>query len=151
MFAEAQLGLGRHTWTVPAANLVPYMKSFYSSIVVYNVAVCLTKMSILLQYRRLFANRTMQIATLLGLGFLAAWTVVLALLLTLVCIPVAAFWDRSIEGRCLDAPTIWYIMAGVNLVTDFGTLIMPMPVIKSLQLPRRQKMMLMGVFCLGFL
>jgi len=135
---------------VPPSNLVPYMKSFYASIVVYNIAVCLTKVSILLQYKRLFSNPIMQRITLFSLCFLVAWAVALAFLLTLICQPVAAFWDTSINGKCLDAPTIWYIMAGVNLVSDFTILTLPMPVIKSLQLPKRQKIMLAAVFCLGF-
>ncbi|KAK3377087.1 hypothetical protein B0T24DRAFT_701223 [Lasiosphaeria ovina] len=146
---EAQLGLGRHTWTMPPENLIPYMKSFYSSIVVYNIAVCLTKISILLQYRRIFSNALMQRATQAELCFLCAWAVTLAFLLTLVCIPVAAFWDPRAGGRCLDGPTIWYTMAGVNLVTDFAIFTMPLPVLRSLHLPRRQKNMLIGVFCLG--
>ncbi|KAK0652393.1 hypothetical protein B0T16DRAFT_346748, partial [Cercophora newfieldiana] len=147
---EAQYGLGRHTWTVPPENLIPYMKAFYASIVVYNIAVCLTKISILLQYKRLFSNPIMQRITLWALCFLAAWAVALAFLLTLICQPVSAFWNPTVSGKCLDAPTIWYIMAGVNLVSDFAILTLPMPVIKSLQLPQRQKIMLIAVFCLGF-
>jgi hypothetical protein len=42
-------------------------------------------------------------------------------------------------------------MASVNLVTDFIIFSMPLPVIKSLQLPKKQKLMLTFVFCLGFL
>lgn len=148
---EAAYGLGRHTWVVPERDLIPYMKAFYSSIVVYNVAVCLTKISILLQYKRLFANAIIQRITLTALCFLAAWAVALAFLLTLICQPVATFWDSSIPGKCINITTVWYIMAGVNLVTDFLILTLPMPVISSLQLPSRQKYMLMGVFCLGFL
>ncbi|KAK0720187.1 hypothetical protein B0H67DRAFT_662214 [Lasiosphaeris hirsuta] len=146
---EAHWGLGRHTWMVKPENIIPYMKAFYSSIVVYNIAVCFTKISIMLQYKRIFANRIMQQLTKFGLYFLAAWAFTLAFLLTLTCMPVAAFWDSSVKGRCLDSPTIWYVMAGVNLATDFAILIMPMPAIKSLQLPRRQKFMLIAIFGLG--
>ncbi|KAK1753264.1 hypothetical protein QBC47DRAFT_54508 [Echria macrotheca] len=146
---EAHYGLGHHTW-LNTATLVPYLKSFYASIVVYNIAVCLTKISILLQYKRLFAHRLIQRIILFGLCFLSAWAVALAFLLTLICQPVAAFWDSSINGKCIDPATVWYIMAGVNLVSDFTILTMPMPVLKSLQLPKRQKIMLIAVFCLGF-
>lgn len=41
-------------------------------------------------------------------------------------------------------------MAAINLVTDFVIFSLPLPVIRSLQLPKRQKVLLMGVFCLGF-
>lgn len=125
-------------------------KSFYSSIVVYNVATCVLKISILLQVRRIFQNPLMQKITLVGLLFEAAWGITLSILLPLVCYPVAAFWDTSVEGQCLNQLAIWYVMAAVNLITDFVVFSLPLPVIKGLQLPRRQKAMLMGVFCLGF-
>ncbi|KAJ0382942.1 hypothetical protein COL922a_011499 [Colletotrichum nupharicola] len=125
-------------------------QSFYSSVVVYNIAICLVKISILFQYRRIFANEIMQKLTMGGLIFMGLWTSTLSILLPLVCYPVAKFWDDSIDGKCLDYLTIWYAMAGVNLVSDFVIFSMPIPVIKSLQLPRRQKRMLLLVFALGF-
>lgn len=136
---------------MPPDHYIPYMKSFYASIVVYNVATCVVKMSIMLQYRRIFTVTVMQRITLVGLLFEGVWAFTLSILLPLVCSPVASFWDTRLEGTCLDQLAIWYVMASVNLVTDFVTFSLPLPVIKNLQLPRRQKYMLMGVFCLGFL
>ncbi|KAJ0331740.1 hypothetical protein COL5a_002408 [Colletotrichum fioriniae] len=147
---ESKWGLGFHSWVPPPEDYVPYMKSFYTSIIVYNIATCLVKVSILLQYRRIFAIDIMQKLTLWGLAFMISWTAMLSFLLPMMCLPVAAFWDSTIEGRCIDFLAIWYTMAGVNLVADFAIFSMPIPVINSLQLPRKQKRMLLVVFCLGF-
>ncbi|KAK1511097.1 uncharacterized protein CCOS01_14859 [Colletotrichum costaricense] len=165
---ESKWGLGFHSWVPPPEDYVPYMKvnpiainsppslysqqhqSFYTSIIVYNIATCLVKISILLQYRRIFAIDIMQKLTLWGLAFMISWTAMLSFLLPMMCLPVAAFWDPTIEGRCIDFLAIWYTMAGVNLVADFAIFSMPIPVINSLQLPRKQKRMLLVVFCLGF-
>lgn len=89
--------------------------------------------------------------TIIGLVFETLWVVTISVLLPLICNPVEAFWDTSIEGKCLDELQVWYVMAAVNLVTDFVVFSLPLPVIKNLQLPKRQKILLMGVFCLGFL
>ncbi|KAK1635845.1 hypothetical protein BDP81DRAFT_472535 [Colletotrichum phormii] len=147
---ESKWGLGFHSWVPPPEDYVPYMKSFYSSIIVYNIATCVVKVSILLQYRRIFAIDIMQKLTLWGLAFMISWTAMLSFLLPMMCLPVAAFWDPTIEGRCIDFLAIWYTMAGVNLIADFAIFSMPIPVINSLQLPRKQKRMLLVVFCLGF-
>ncbi|KAH6869522.1 hypothetical protein B0T10DRAFT_523655 [Thelonectria olida] len=147
---ESKYGLGHHTWVQPKEYFVPYMKAFYSSVVVYNVAMCLVKISILLQYRRVFAIRTMQRITLCGVIFMTAWTITIFFLNTLICVPVGKFWDNSIPGRCLDSLNIWYAMAGFNLATDMAIFCLPLPVIRGLQLPRKQKAMLFAVFCLGF-
>ena len=126
-------------------------QSFYSSIIVYNVAVCMTKISILLQYKRIFPNPTLRKIIKYGLCFLILWGIMLCFLLPMVCIPVAAFWDPTVKGFCLDSGTIWYVMAGVNVVTDFAVFSIPIPVISTLHLPVRQKAMLLIVFTLGVL
>ncbi|KAM5526916.1 hypothetical protein FOXYSP1_20749 [Fusarium oxysporum f. sp. phaseoli] len=147
---ENKYGLGYHTWEQPTSAYVPYMKSFYTSVVVYNITMCLVKIGILFQYRRVFALPIIQRITLYGIIFMVAWTVVIAFLNILVCVPVAKFWDSNLPGRCLDALTIWYVMAGFNLVTDIAIFCLPLPVIKGLNLPPRQKIMLFAIFSLGF-
>ncbi|SPO04190.1 related to integral membrane protein [Cephalotrichum gorgonifer] len=146
---ECKYGLGKHTWVQPKEYAIPYMKAFYSSIIIYNVALCIAKISILLQYRRIFTGTIIHQITTYAIGFLCAWTVTIAFLLSLICIPVAAFWDSSVKGRCLNSLTVWYVMASFNLVTDILLFIMPMPMIRSLQLPRKQKYTLVIVFSLG--
>ncbi|KAJ4389543.1 hypothetical protein N0V93_007013 [Gnomoniopsis smithogilvyi] len=145
---ETAYGLGRHIWLLE--NSARYGQAFFSSIIVYNVGTCILKISILFQYRRIFRVPLMQTATLVGLIFEGAWALTLSVLLPLVCTPVAFFWDSSLQGTCLNQLAIWYVMAAINLVTDFVIFSLPLPVIKSLQLPKRQKALLMGVFCLGF-
>ncbi|KAK2666589.1 hypothetical protein RAB80_017706 [Fusarium oxysporum f. sp. vasinfectum] len=103
---ENEYGLGYHTWEQPTSAYVPYMKSFYASVVVYNIATCLVKIGILFQYRRVFALPIIQRITLYGIIFMVAWTVVIAFLNILICVPVAKFWDSNLPGRCLDALTI---------------------------------------------
>ncbi|KAK3321356.1 hypothetical protein B0T19DRAFT_487699 [Cercophora scortea] len=146
---EAHYGLGHHTWTMPEENYIPYMKCFYTSIIIYNIAMCLTKISVLLQFRRIFSIIHMERATRYGLYFLVAWGVTLSFLLPMVCLPVEAFWDPLVTGRCLDSAMIWYVMAVVNVVTDFVLVTMPMPLVGSLQLPPRQKMLLVVMFGIG--
>jgi hypothetical protein len=111
----------------------------------------MTKISILLQYQRIFSNTVLRKIIMFGLGFLGLWGITLCFLLPMVCMPVATFWDPDVGGFCLDNGTIWYVMAGVNVVTDFAVFTMPIPVISSLHLPTRQKAMLLIVFTLGIL
>lgn len=148
---EAKFGLGQHVWMQPDEDFIPYSKSFYSSIVVYNVGLCLVKMSILFQYRRIFSGKTMQRLTLAMLCFEGVWATILCFLLPLVCWPVAKFWKPELPGHCLNQLAIWYVMASINMATDFTVFAMPLPVVNRLQLPKKQKVMLMFVFCLGFL
>ncbi|EXK77102.1 hypothetical protein FOQG_18184 [Fusarium oxysporum f. sp. raphani 54005] len=148
---ENNYGLGHHTWEQSKENYVTYMKAFYASVIVYNVAMCLVKIGILLQYRRVFAIPILQAFTFYGLVIMATWTITIALLNALICVPVAKFWNSTMPGHCIDPLTVWYVMAGFNLVTDITVICMPLPVIGSLNLPRRQKIMLLAIFSIGFL
>ena len=71
------------------------------------------------------------------------------------CVPVHAFWDFHSKGiatsKCMNTIT-FSIGAGVsNLVTDVMVLCLPMPMVWSLRTTRVQKVILTGIFMLGFL
>lgn len=66
------------------------------------------------------------------------------------CYPVSKYWDFTVQGGvCLDRNAITYANAGINIATDLILLAIPIPLLKNLQLPRRQKFILMGVFACG--
>ncbi|KAF6528073.1 hypothetical protein HZS61_008375 [Fusarium oxysporum f. sp. conglutinans] len=102
---ENKYGLGYHTWEQPKGSKVPYLQAFYASIVGFAVAMCIVKIAILFQYRRVFTVPVMQTITFYGLIFMFCWTVTSTFLTTLVCVPVAKFWDSTIPGRCLPVLT----------------------------------------------
>lgn len=84
---------------------------------------------------------------LLGLiSLYAAWTFVSA---WLNCVPVAKFWDSDLDGYCLDREALWFSNSAMHIASDLVILFLPIPVIKTLQLPRRQRIALMMVFALG--
>jgi hypothetical protein len=66
------------------------------------VGICVVKISILLQYRRIFVQSRIQRIILVFLVLFGVWTIVSTLLLSLVCVPVAKFWEPTVEGHCLD-------------------------------------------------
>jgi hypothetical protein len=111
----------------------------------------MVKISILLQYRRIFTTPSMQRATAIALIIIGAWGITVVVMLSLVCVPIQFLWDKSIHGHCLPLLPAYYAPASINIATDFATWVLPLPVIKSLQLPKRQKAILMFIFGLGFL
>ena len=65
------------------------------------------------------------------------------------CTPIKRIWDHSVPGTCINLTAFWYANASANIIGDFLILALPMPVIRSLQLPRRQRLGLVMVFALG--
>jgi hypothetical protein len=110
------------------------------------------KLSALTLFARLFRSRPFLLATYIVMGFL----VIIGLWTTLsgffFCVPVHAFWSPYEEVRltkCLPTAPVWFTNAALQTSTDLIILVMPMPILWKLQLPKRQKWGIIVIFSLG--
>ena len=124
---------------------------FYVSIILYLVSLGAIKTTLLCQYYRAFAINKMRTVLLVAIVFVSAWSISQIFLNIFICTPIAAFWDRAIEGKCIPSNPTWYITAAANIATDIMIIVLPFPVVIKLNLARRQRFVLLGVFCVGFL
>lgn len=103
-----------------------------------------------MQYLRIFPTsrfRTVCYVVLSIVVVYGAWTLFGSIFL---CFPVAFFWDKTIiDGKCLNQFAVWFTNAGVNIAQDVIILFLPMPVLRNLDIPMRQKKALIIVFALG--
>ncbi|EWZ79704.1 hypothetical protein FOWG_16217 [Fusarium oxysporum f. sp. lycopersici MN25] len=144
-------GFGRHEVFLTEEESRNYFKVFYVSIILYLVSLGAIKTTLLCQYYRAFAINKMRTVLLVAIIFVSAWSISQILLSIFICTPIAAFWDRAIEGKCIPRNPAWYITAAGNIATDIMIIVLPFPVVIKLNLARRQRFVLLGVFCVGFL
>ncbi|KAI6879201.1 hypothetical protein KC360_g8103 [Hortaea werneckii] len=115
------------------------------------LTVSVTKASILMQYLRIFSNPRVRILCYLLLVALLPAVLWAVLGGTLLCRPVSKLWDPAVQGgRCMSAEKYWLSVAGLDIGLDVLVLVLPLPGIWGLRLPRRQKVGLVVVFLLGF-
>ena len=69
--------------------------------------------------------------------------------LIFLCDPVQKFWDIGIEGTCKNGENHFLGTSILGIVFDWTIWILPMPTVRRLRLPRRQKLGLWAVFALG--
>lgn len=67
------------------------------------------------------------------------------------CLPVQAFWDRSVPGKCQETNVLGSWITSTELVTSILVIVLPLPWLWQLQLPRAKKIALGGIFLLGSL
>ncbi|KAI5276540.1 hypothetical protein E4T47_00745 [Aureobasidium subglaciale] len=146
---EVQHGQGRHYSTVSVEELKQLNKAFWASVPCYQASLTLTKISILLQYRRVFVGPGIQRIILGLIGVIVVYGLWSVFSTAFMCSPVAYFWDHSIGGHCLSRMGVWFSNAALNIITDVIICFLPIPVLNKLQLPRKQKYALMAVFLLG--
>jgi hypothetical protein len=89
---------------------------------------------------------TLGIASIL----IAGWSVAQVLVAIFSCSPVEKFWDSTLPGSCVSSFSFWYVQGAGNIITDVAIFILPLPVLARLELRRRQKALLLGIFSLGF-
>ncbi|KAK3322929.1 putative integral membrane protein [Apodospora peruviana] len=148
-------GLGKHIYgldptTIPA--LVPrYLRDFYVSIVFYCAALLAIKLTFLFQYYRVLAVQQMRIVYMVAIVIVGGWGLSQLLVGIFICTPIEGFWDSTVESTCIPNIPQWYINAAGNIITDIAVFLLPLPAIWKLNLVKQQKILLLGIFCLGFL
>ncbi|KAH7173278.1 uncharacterized protein B0J16DRAFT_405667 [Fusarium flagelliforme] len=146
---EAKHGMGRHKEDVSAEDSIEQLKYLYIAILHYNVGMNIVKVSFLFQYRRIFqSSRVQKVCSWVIIGVIL-WACVQATLLGISCLPISALVP-STAGWCLDTLPVWYISSAMSIATDVLIFCIPLPSVLKLQLPVKQKIMVILIFCLGF-
>jgi hypothetical protein len=129
-------------WNVTMEQMVMYAKMLVGIMVVYVWTPALTKLSLLALYYRLNPDKKIRaciyaLATLVS-GYSLAITIVAAG----PCNP-----QVHPDQKCLTDLNLF--MSCINIITDFLILCLPIPMLRALQLPMKQKVLLGLVFALG--
>lgn len=85
------------------------------------------------------------------MGFVVVSTLLIVFLSIFQCTPIPFYWNKDIEGKCLNLPAVAYSGAAVTIASDIFIVILPIPVIKSLNLGWKKKLGVMCMFALGSL
>jgi len=115
------------------------------------MAVAMNKASILLLYLRIMPQRLYRIAVFSLLTIVGLFAVATTIAGIFQCVPVDKAWNKSKKGHCYHLVEAWYSNAVFSITTDFLILMLPMHMVYKLQRDQREKLLLYGVFGLGFL
>ncbi|KAK8165456.1 hypothetical protein BKA80DRAFT_309539 [Phyllosticta citrichinensis] len=146
---EANNGMGYHAEELAPYNLSSVLQYFWASVWVHMIALGLSKLSILTQYLRIFLDRRTRLLTWLTMAFVIVYTLQAILVGVFVCIPVEAFWNRSIQGQCINLLISNYVNAGFNISTDLVIILIPIPALNKLQVSKSQYIALLVAFSIG--
>jgi hypothetical protein len=135
-----------------STRLTPHIQLIFISSLGYHVVIMLLKSTFLLQFRRVFPLPNFQRLCDIFLAFLAVWTVAGIVGGMTVCLPLSKNWDPEAPiWTCENRLWFWMGHGIAHVITDILIFIMPMPLLKTLPLPPLHKVVLIGVFSLGFL
>lgn len=125
-------------------------QALWGTIPLYNLALILCKISIAIQYYRVFRNPPVQRIIKVVLVFLVIYGSWAILNTIFTCVPVRKYWDLTVKGgHCINRNSLTFANAGINIISDITLLAIPIVLLRGLQIPRRQKYILVGVFACG--
>jgi hypothetical protein len=120
--------------------------------ILYMPILLMTKLSILLFYRRLSPNAQYMRIVKIVIGVSIAFGIAVTLGDIFQCAPVAFVYDTSIPGgKCIYQMAFFKSTAIINIVNDFIVFVLPLPTLWRLKLPMAQKLALGFILGLGAL
>lgn len=142
--------IDRDSPTFDYAPHVTYLQISFVTATLYFSVLTAIKISILLFYRRIFSTANFRLRLLLVGCAVVTWWFAGTLSTIVSCIPVHRLWvGPSAGGYCFNFNIFWMAMGAVEVVIDTVILVLPVGMVLELQLPRRQKILLGGIFLLG--
>ncbi|KAM7220160.1 hypothetical protein V8F06_004488 [Rhypophila decipiens] len=150
-FVQVKHGLGKHMWDIDfASHGMTMQKASWFSLLAYCFALTFSKVSICFLYLTIFTFEWVRKACW-GLLILNILCGLEALISTLTfCIPLDAFWDLTVKPIYCATDAVWWVNTGLAILTSILMFLVPIPAVLPLKLPRRQKIIVVGVFAIGF-
>lgn len=83
---------------------------------------------------------------------IAGYSIGIFFALIFACDKIAMNWDVSVTGgTCINRPGLYIATAVANIASDIVLFILPIPMVRDLQIPLKQKVGLSLIFAIGSL
>jgi hypothetical protein len=142
----------------------------YVSQLAYFLCTASTKLTFLFFFLRIFPLKVVRNWCFIGIGSTVAYLVSSGLTMAFACWPISgklkvdykstdadshvsvwAGWSKEATPKyCIDQNIFFLTASGVNIVIDILIALIPMPHLWRLSLSVRKKLMLIAIFCVGF-
>ncbi|KAL3427912.1 integral membrane protein [Phlyctema vagabunda] len=153
LLAELRYDLNRHIWDVTTDNVISGLKVILASQIIFTVAQTLTKLSMLSLIYRIMSNTSVTLKnwTKFIMVFVSLCATTFIFVVIFQCRPMSNYWTFSVEPQqCINEPLHVLVASILNTLNDVIVVIFPIPTVWSLQLPRRQQIVVIVLFAGGF-
>ncbi|KAH9903640.1 hypothetical protein F4778DRAFT_790696 [Xylariomycetidae sp. FL2044] len=151
--AETKFGSNKHVWDVRPELFMPGLIVSMVETILFDLATSLTKLSMLaIVYRIDTASKNMRMKTfVLALATVISLNGFLFIIVTIFqCRPVSDYWTLSATPQdCIDEGAHLTAASVINTVTDFIVVLLPIKTVIDLDLPAKQRAIVMGLFGAG--
>ncbi|KAK3307230.1 uncharacterized protein B0T15DRAFT_382826, partial [Chaetomium strumarium] len=149
---QCKHGMGKHMYDIDMhVDYAPMMEAWWFTLLCYILALALTKVSVCLLYLTIFTFEWARRACYAILVIVVTANIWATATTFTYCIPLEAAWNPNVVASFCQPQAAWWVNTGLTLATDIIIVILPIPIVLPLKLPRRQKLIVVGIFAVGFL
>ncbi|KAI0095683.1 hypothetical protein F4776DRAFT_582662 [Hypoxylon sp. NC0597] len=148
------IGFGNPILSMSPENRLMTMKTIWISPPLWGLSSALIKMSIVSSYLRIWSGRRFKILCYTLLALLSLFGLTLFFGGIFACVPIALSWtppspDSRDPRQCMDLPLFMFITSTLNTAADLVIIAIPVPLVRRLQIAKKQQIALIGVFTIG--
>jgi hypothetical protein len=121
----------------------------FALVVLYQLSLAFTKVSILILYLRLLTYHYARWAVYIMLGVVVIYNIWGFISEMTICIPLSKLWEDTGYGTCHPISFTWAVI-GLHIATDFLIFFLPIPVFFSVTMSLKKKAILLVLFTVGF-
>ncbi|KAI7779328.1 hypothetical protein LA080_000999 [Diaporthe eres] len=149
---EINSGLGRHISELIKEQIHNFELSLFIVIQFYSVGLNIVKISFLIQFYRIFPDRRIRQICVYFAFFSFLWMIGHNILYALSCVPTTGVVNNPhLEDICVPILPVWTANSSINVCTDLIIFSIPMRPVWVMPLLQRQRYLLIGIFCFGFI
>lgn len=132
---------------------VVFLETYFAQQLSTTLTFGLTKLSVLLFYKRVFRGDTFNAAVWTMISIVGLWTTAFFFANLLQCYPISLNWvDSGAQvDSCINTNRMYLAQAWTDVLTDLMILSLPIPCIWALQMPAKHKVGVTAIFLLGLL
>ncbi|GAB1315415.1 hypothetical protein MFIFM68171_05625 [Madurella fahalii] len=132
---QTRNGLGNHIADVPHSSVGNYfLLSAVGTATSYNLSTLFIKASVLFYYLRFASSPAFRYTTYCVLFVAVGYSLAGALAFAYSCVPMAKYWDSSIDGECVNVSASLLARCVLNVATDVCILLLPIWILWPLRL-----------------
>jgi hypothetical protein len=161
-------GFGEHFWNLEPGQLLHNLRLceftlsrlsrlhaecvlVYIASSIYTISLGLIKVSLCMFYLKIFPAPRIRMVCWIIVTWIVLNTLIIFFLTVFSCLPVQAFWDRDVPGKCLDIRALAYANSASAIAQDLALVIFPLVCIEKLNMNRYRKFAVGLMFCIGTL
>ncbi|MCJ1311614.1 hypothetical protein MMC25_005287 [Agyrium rufum] len=148
-YLSLKVGLGQHVRSLTETDIEDYLIIIFALQLISLFTALFNKIGILLFYWRIFPGRNFHMSIWAVGIYVVLYSIGSAVAFIFQCTPVQGFWHQTATTTCVNQNSLYIATGALNTFSDVFILLMPLPVLMSLQLARQRKVALLFVFSLG--